>query len=187
MGKGKGYLQRFAALVWPAASSRTGTTATRYDILPCAFTSLAVLWYKCWFGYTDRTRQLVCRCMCFCSRLCWTMQGRIHAKASHRVRQVYCLCHVGAALVRPDSDYLCTQGLPLIICMLQGDEYDELGSVPSQLHDVIIGASDDESQSLVYGASDADGQSFTDASERFRPGSSTGSVSEFGTKSPSQL
>ncbi|DBA66382.1 TPA: hypothetical protein ACH3X2_002364 [Trebouxia sp. C0005] len=75
----------------------------------------------------------------------------------------------------------------------QGDEYDELGSVTSQLHDVIIGASDDESQSLVYGASgalsdnDADGQSFTDASERFRPGSSTGSVSDFGTKSPSQL
>ncbi|KAL0038243.1 hypothetical protein WJX79_009937 [Trebouxia sp. C0005] len=75
----------------------------------------------------------------------------------------------------------------------QGDEYDELGPVTSQLHDVIIGASDDESQSLVYGASgalsdnDADGQSFTDASERFRPGSSTGSVSDFGTKSPSQL
>lgn len=77
-------------------------------------------------------------------------------------------------------------------CTLQGDEYDELGSVTSQLHGVIIGASD-ESQSLVYGASgalsdnDADGQSFTDASERFRPGSSTGSVSDFGTKNPSQL
>lgn len=73
----------------------------------------------------------------------------------------------------------------------QGDEYDELGFVTSQLHDVIIGACDDETQSLVYGASgahsdnDADGQSFTDASERFRPGSSTGSVSDFGTKSPS--
>ena len=100
---------------------------------------------------------------------------------------------MGAALVQPGSDYLYTIGLPLITCILQGDEYDELGSVTSQLHDVIIGASDDESQSLVYGASgalsdnDADGQSFTDASERFRPGSSTGSVSDFGTKSPSQL
>ena len=78
-------------------------------------------------------------------------------------------------------------------CTLQGDEYDELGSVTSQLHDVIIGASDDESQSLVYGANgalsdnDADGQSFTDASERFRPGSSTGSVSDFGIQNPSQL
>ncbi len=131
--------------------------------------------------------QSVCSCMCFCNSSCWTMQGRIHASASHRARQAYCLPHTGAALVRPGSDHLCTKGFPLIICMLQGDEYDELGSVPSQLHDVIIGASDDESQSLVYGASDADGQSCTDASERFRPGSSTGSVSDFGTKSPSQL
>ena len=77
------------------------------------------------------------------------------------------------------------------LCM-QGDEYDELGSVASQLHDVIIGASDDESQGLVYGTSgalsenDPDGQSFTDASERFQPGSSTGSLSDFGARSPDQ-
>ena len=78
-------------------------------------------------------------------------------------------------------------------CMLQGEEYDELGSVASQLHDVIIGASDDETQSIVYGASgalsegDTDaGQSFTDASERFRPSSSQGSVSDLGARSPSQ-
>ncbi len=63
----------------------------------------------------------------------------------------------------------------------------------SQLHDVIIGASDDESQSLVYGESGAlsdgdtlDGQSFTDASERFRTGSSIGSIGEFNARSPSQ-
>lgn len=74
----------------------------------------------------------------------------------------------------------------------QGDEYDELGSVASQLHDVIIGGSDDDSQGLVYGASaaisegDTDaGVSFTDASERFRPGSSTASLSDFGARSPS--
>ena len=76
--------------------------------------------------------------------------------------------------------------------VLQGEEYDELGSVASQLHDVIIGASDDETQSMVYGASgnlsegETDGQSFTDASERFRPSSSQGSASDFGTRSPNQ-
>lgn len=76
--------------------------------------------------------------------------------------------------------------------MLQGEEYDELGSVASQLHDVIIGASDDETQSVVHGAGgplseggDTDA-GFTDASERFRPSSSQGSVSDFGTRSPSQ-
>lgn len=75
--------------------------------------------------------------------------------------------------------------------VLQGEEYDELGSVASQLHDVIIGASDDETQSTNYGAGgplseggDTDA-GFTDASERFRPSSSQGSVSEFG-RSPSQ-
>ncbi|KAL3137213.1 hypothetical protein ABBQ32_006765 [Trebouxia sp. C0010 RCD-2024] len=73
----------------------------------------------------------------------------------------------------------------------QGEEYDELGSVASQLHDVIIGASDDETQSIVHGASGAlsEGETdagFTDASERFRPSSSQGSVSEFGTRSPSR-
>lgn len=74
--------------------------------------------------------------------------------------------------------------------ILQGEEYDELGSVASQLHDVIIGASDDETQSMVYGAGgplseggDTDA-GFTDASERFRPSSSQGSVSDFGTRSP---
>ena len=80
-------------------------------------------------------------------------------------------------------------------CLLQGEAYDELGSVASQLHDVIIGASasDDESQRIVYGASgtlsegDTDaGQSFTDASERFRPSSSQGSVSDLGARSPVQ-
>ena len=76
---------------------------------------------------------------------------------------------------------------------LQGEEYDELGSVASQLHDVIIGASDDESQTMVYGASgalsegDTDaGQSFTDASERFHPGSSPGSASDLDARSPNQ-
>ena len=76
--------------------------------------------------------------------------------------------------------------------ILQGEEYDELGSVASQLHDVIIGADDDESQSMAYGAGGPLSQGgdtdagFTDASERFRPSSSQGSVSDFGTRSPSQ-
>ena len=79
---------------------------------------------------------------------------------------------------------------------VQGEDYDEVGSVASQLRDVIIGGSDDESQSLVYGASGAfsegdmdPGQSFTDASERFQPGSGSASVSsdhDYNTRSPSQ-
>ena len=45
---------------------------------------------------------------------------------------------MGAALVQPGSDYLYTKGLPLITCILQGDEYDELGSVTSQLHEQVM-------------------------------------------------
>lgn len=70
--------------------------------------------------------------------------------------------------------------------ILQGEEYDEVGSISSRLHDVIIGGSDDDSQTdmrpsrsqaLSQGTDDA---SFTDASERFRPGSAGSSLSNFG-------
>lgn len=68
---------------------------------------------------------------------------------------------------------------------LQGEEYDEVTSISSRLHDAIAGGSDDESQTGMRpidsrALSGSDGAYFTDASEQFRPGSAGSSVSAFG-------
>ena len=69
---------------------------------------------------------------------------------------------------------------------MQGEEYDEVTSISSRLHDVIIGGSDDDSQTGLRPidsqalSQGTDGAAFTDASERFRPGSAGSSLSDFG-------